>query len=260
MNTNINRLASAINRSVGPVAPRFTKALVVAVDGNVPTQTVSVQLDGDASTQIDSVAFMDSYRCPAVGDVVVAAISGADIFVLGRFAAGDGLLAHSLLSVNSKINLSVPSNFSQLRIYLIGGSVSNPANGFDDVTVQFNGDSGNDYSGHNGWAVNSTTWSVQANPGISYITAGYVQASNAPGNGGGITVIEIPLYSRASLSKQLVFNSHASSGVGAPNNFRFSVGGGIWGNSQGPITSVQLGTAMSPNTFLAGTEIYVFGI
>lgn len=257
---HINRLAAAINNSVGPTAPRFTKALVVAVDGNVPTQTISVQLDGDTSAQIDSVAFMDSYRCPAVGDVVVAAISGADIFVLGRFAAGDGLLAHSLLSVDSKINLSVPSNYSQLRIYLLGGSVSNPANGFDDVTLQFNSDSGNDYSGHNAWAVNGTVWNVQSNAAISYITAGYVQAAAAPGAGGGVTVIEIPLYGRSSVSKQVVFNSHASSGVGVPNNFRFTVGGGIWGNSQGPIASIQLGTATSPNTFKAGTEIYVYGI
>lgn len=261
---NMRNLSRALQKGrggTGSSGVRFTKGYVAAIDGNNPTQTVSIYIDGDTSTLIPGVTFADSYHNPMVGDVVIAVKQGADVLILDRYTVGGGCLVHTLLGVNSTILVNVPpSNYNHLRVYFVGGSVSTTGNGFDDLIVQFNGDTGNNYSRHYGFAVNSTSWTVGSAAAGAFIIAGHVQSAHVPGSGGGFSVMEIPMYQRASLSKQLTFHTHASSGIGAPNNFQFGTGGGIWGNSTAAITSILIGSATSPGTLEAGSEVYVYGV
>lgn len=258
---DIRQLARVIQGSKAPSVPRFTKGYVAALDGNVPTQTVSIYIDGDTSTLISGVTFGNCYKYPMVGDTVIVARQGADTLILDKYTAGGDCLAHVLLGADSAVFISIPANnYSHLKLYVVGGCVGGNSNGFNDLTLQFNADSGSDYSRHFGYALNSGTWAVSSVPSTTYVTGGFLPASLPPATAGGFCVIDIPFYQRASLSKQITFESHASSGIGAPNNFQFGTGGGIWGNSQGAITSILLATSGSPSTLTAGSEVYVFGV
>jgi hypothetical protein len=158
---------------------------------------------------------------------------------------------------------SIPNTFNHLRIYLAAVSNDSGGVGFSDVGIQFNNDTSTDYSYHFMYLLNSTT--VQSSS-VAAVTAGH--AGFVP-NGGlnptsssgvGIVVIEIPFYSLASFSKNVTWESHASSGVGAPNNFQTGQGGAIWGNNTAAISTIKLSPANSPNTFTTGSRAFLYGL
>lgn len=158
---------------------------------------------------------------------------------------------------------SIPSTFSHLKIYLTAVSNDSGGVGFSDVGVQFNSDTSTDYSYHFIFTLDSSTLQTANIAAVSAIHAGFV--TNGGGNptsvaGVGHTVIDIPFYAVGSLSKNVTWISHSSSGIGAPNNFQVGSGGGVWGNNTAAISTIKLSAANAPNTFAAGSRASLYGI
>lgn len=174
------------------------------------------------------------------------------------------LIASQVLGASGTITFSsIPGTFNQLRIYLSGVTNDTGGVGFSDLAIQFNNDTSTDYSYHAIYTLNSTTVTGSSAAAQTSIHCGFLTngGGNPTSNAGiGICVIEIPAYAVASLSKNVTWSSHASSGVGAPNNFQTGSGGGIWGNNQAAITTIKLSAANAPNTFTAGTRAYLYGV
>jgi len=151
---------------------------------------------------------------------------------------------------------SIPSTFSKLIIDIYAVSNDGGGNGFSDILMQYNGDTNNHYSYQFITMVNSTSVVGIAVAAVAGTRAGFTcngGANPTTNPGVGYSRIEIGGYSIASLSKHHVFNSHASSGVGSPNNHQEGSGGGTWGNNTGVISSILLSAANSPGTFAAGS-------
>lgn len=174
------------------------------------------------------------------------------------------LIASTVLGASGTITFSsIPSTFSHLKIYVAAVSNDTGGNGFSDLAIQFNNDTASDYSYHFVTMVNSTTVSGISSAGATSAHCGFVTNGglNPTSSAGvGISVIELPFYSLASFSKQLTYASHASSGIGAPNNFQTGSGGGIWGNNTAAISTIKLSPVNAPNTFATGSRAFLYGI
>lgn len=81
MRSQTQSLAEALIPQTQPGAI-LVKGKVVAWSTGFPP-TVTIQLGGDASSQIAAVRYVDSYT-PVVGDTVIIAKQGAEILVLGK--------------------------------------------------------------------------------------------------------------------------------------------------------------------------------
>lgn len=167
------------------------------------------------------------------------------------------------LSSPGTFNFSVPSGFNHLYLKLAAGSSDTGGNGFSDVAMQFNADTGANYDWRFIYVVNSTTVQFIATASATNMHVGAVP------NGGGsiqgsslIGDVEywINFYGVANMTKSVKFHSNAGSGVGAPNNNHTAIGGAIWGNNKPAITSILLMPATSPNTFSAGSMATLYGI
>lgn len=66
-----------------PVSASFLKGVVTAVSLTGSPPTLSLHLAGDTTVTVASVRFIDSYT-PVVGDTVLVAKQGSDIFALGQ--------------------------------------------------------------------------------------------------------------------------------------------------------------------------------
>jgi len=174
------------------------------------------------------------------------------------------LISSQVLASSGTITFSsIPNTFSHLRLYILGVSTDSGGLGFSDVALQFNSDTSTDYSYHFIYALNSTTVSASSAAAVSSLHVGFVPnggVNPTTGSGVGTCVVEVPFYSIASLSKQATFQSHASSGIGAPNNFQAGTGGGIWGNNTAVISTIKVSPANAPNTFAAGSRAFLYGI
>lgn len=161
---------------------------------------------------------------------------------------------------------SIPTTFSKLVIDLAVTSNDTGGNGFSNIQLQFNGDTANDYSFQNIAMVNNTTVAGSSSAAVAVGYAGFATNGGVNpliGEGVGQSIIEIPFYSVANLAKHFVFRSHASSGVGSPNNFFYGSGGGTWATGAGTtpaITSIKLFPSASPFTFAAGSSAKLYGI
>lgn len=174
------------------------------------------------------------------------------------------LISSQTLGASGAITFSsIPSTFTHLRVYLAGASNDTGGVGFSDLGLQFNSDTSTDYSYHFIYALNSSTVQFAVGAAVTAIHAGFITnggVNPTSGGGAGISVIEIPFYSVASFSKNVTWNSHASSGVGTPNNHQEGMGGGIWGNNTAAISTIKLSPINAPNTFTAGTRASLYGI
>lgn len=174
------------------------------------------------------------------------------------------LIASQTLSASGTFTFSsIPGTFSHLKLYIAAVSNDTGGLGFSDIALQFNNDVATDYSYHFVYMINSATVSGSVAAAVTAAHCGF--ATNGGVNpttsaGIGITVVEIPFYTVASESKQFTYVSHASSGVGTPNNFQTGSGGGIWGNNPGAITTIKVSPSNAPNTFAAGSQASLYGI
>lgn len=159
---------------------------------------------------------------------------------------------------------SIPQYFKHLKIVLlgVGDDTSAGGNGFNDIGLQFNGVTTNAYSYHFSYTVNGGAWSNAAGNVVSSIHAGFVPTQTGdPTASAGVGASTIMIYNYASsMTKPLTFDSHASSGVGPPNNIQYGVGGGEWGNNPPAITSILVQVLRPTNTFTQGSYCVAYGI
>lgn len=174
------------------------------------------------------------------------------------------LISSQVLAASGTFTFSsIPSSFNHLRIYITGVSNDTGGNGFSDIGIQFNSDTAAEYSYHSIFTVNSTSVvSASGNavypPHCGTVCNGGVNPTT--GAGVGSSVIDIPSYAVASMTKTYTFITHATSGVGAPNNAAVGSGGGIWGNNKAAISTIVLFPANAPSTFAPGSRAYLYGI
>ena len=168
-----------------------------------------------------------------------------------------------VLASPGTFNFSVPAGFNHLHLKLAAASSDTGGNGFSDVALQFNGDTGSDYSWRFFYAVNSSTVQFINQTATTNIHAGTVANGGGDVQGNslvGDVDIWINFYGVTNMTKGVKFQSNAASGVGSPNNFHEAHGGGIWGNNKAAVTSLLLQPSNSPNTFTAGSMCTLYGI
>lgn len=154
---------------------------------------------------------------------------------------------------------SIPQYFKSLKIIIsaAGTDASSGANGFNDIGLQFNGDTGANYSFHFSYILNGSGPS-QAGTNLSHAAhCGFVPV--VPAAQASTTEILISNYTSTTNQKTLVFNSFAMSGVGSPNNNQVGSGGAIW-SGLGAITSILLYVPVTTNTFTQNSYCAAYGI
>lgn len=252
----LRELASLLAPSSNPNRLRLAKGYIQTVDGNAPTKTVSLYIDGDTTALIQGVPFLSAYATPAVGDVVVVAIQGSDILVLDKVSGATvpggwvKVGTYTPSGVNA-FDVPVPSGFNNLQIRYLANSTT--ANLFNNLNMQFNGDTGANYS----------AWQKLNNAGVdnngrtgagNSLTAGFVWAhgtTTRPGSG----TIDINGYSSTTLMKTAVGTGVTDDGSAAGVLGTF---GGEWTNASA-ITTIHIFLSNSA-LFNTGSRFDVYAI
>lgn len=242
-------------------------ALTDAPNAQTMIQAIAAQIDSFVMPKYASAAAQSAANpTPADGDNWYRTDLSQGYQYRGAFgvtlpdADSYGYLGEVLLgSTTTTIFLSaIPQTYQHLRLVLVGRSAAaSGGNGFDEVYIRFNADSGSNYSSHNVILVDETT---SISPSASVLDATNAPRIGAITNGSagsGSIVIDIPVYSNTVWQKQYTGTFHASSGVGAPNNKYHGVAGGIW-SSTNAITTIALSTA-SGSGFISGTIAHLYG-
>lgn len=141
---------------------------------------------------------------------------------------------------------SISGGFTSLRLAISGQSSTGSS--FDTLTVNFNGDTGNNY----GWSFTSNG-ADSLNTGEPYGYGGYMgsQGASYPG----YSIIEIPGYSGSAFFKMADVNSGVRVVSGNPFTFKGQID---WANTA-PITSIVL-ALLSASNFEPGTVATLYGV
>jgi hypothetical protein len=153
---------------------------------------------------------------------------------------------------------SIPAGYRGLR--LIGGPVRGTAAASNSqLYIQFNGDTGNNYT----WTLNLVTGGGTNAPQssgnsakVARIVPGYVSADSAPAGAASSFVIDIPGYDSASFWKALTALAQIWNATGASLDFDTIVGGGNW-QSTAAITDIKVFTSSGDN-FKTGTAVALY--
>lgn len=114
------------------------------------------------------------------------------------------------------------------------------------IAMQFNSDTGNNYSWNVSQNANATSWTNGYNSGISAMVLTLPDATKHP-------YITMNIINIASGEKQYTTTISASTGTNAGS---YTVGNGSWNNTSQQITSIQIGCV---STCPVGTRIAVYG-
>lgn len=252
----LRELASLLAPSSNPNRLRLAKGHIQAIDGNTPTKTVSLYIDGDTTALVQGVPFLSAYATPAVGDVVVVAIQGSDILVLDKVSGATvpggwvKVGTYTPSGVNF-LDIPIPSGFSDLEIRWVANS-SGAAN-WNNLSAQLNGDQAANYSSwqklNNSGADNNGASTATSLP-VGFVWAH--STTTKPGAG----VISINGYSGSTLQK-LVYGT-AFTNDGSSTTAALGLAGGEWLNTAA-ITSIRLILANSA-TFNTGSRFNVYAI
>lgn len=150
---------------------------------------------------------------------------------------------------------SIPSTpYNSLRIEV--QARGDGASAIDNVEIQFNGDTGNNYDVQS-FLGNNTKTSANSSVAVSAGQTGVMPAANASlANAAGTFVIEIPNYANTSFNKA-GFATTVSTDSTKGNNF-VGLRGFAW-RSTVAITSIKLFPQTSTN-FVAGTHATLYGV
>lgn len=149
---------------------------------------------------------------------------------------------------------SIPATFSALRLIGFGRS-SKAGNASDDLTVQFNTDTGANYDYQLEITTSTTANGFQATGQTSGIVAELTAAGAAANYGDGFDIL-IPGYANTTFYK--TFQSHYAvhaNGAGAGNFYNNTITG-AW-KSTAAINEIQLVTGSS---WVAGSQVRLYGI
>jgi hypothetical protein len=162
----------------------------------------------------------------------------------------------TLTGSQSNITLSsIPSTYTDLELH-ISSRFNNSAD-FDIVNLQFNSDSGSNYSsnltiqGYNGSA------STNAPSAKTVINLGYAPAANATSSTFGSMKIYIPGYAQTTTKKSISADSVMENN--SSSAYVLWLTGSIWQTSSSAIDTITL-TCNSGASFVSGTSVYLYGI
>jgi len=170
--------------------------------------------------------------------------------------APPGFINQIVVSGSTTTNITfsaIPGTYSSLHIGCQG--LSNDAASSDFVTVQFNGDTGTNYSysyiagGHS--ALSSSFSNATAAPAVSAISSSVVSATRASQ-----FTLDVINYAGTTFTKSYQgFGGALGSSAGNIDAFNTN---GSW-NSTAAITSIKLALATGPD-FVAGTTCSLYGL
>ena len=134
----VRSLASALTPTDPTVYAEVVKGTLTAFTTSTLPPMCSVQLQGDTSTTIDNVRFIDSYM-PVVGDTVLIVKQGSELFVLGQMtenktASQSGWQTASLSTTWNNSTGAVPVLYRKVfdngswKVQLQGRAIRNGSN------------------------------------------------------------------------------------------------------------------------------------
>lgn len=145
---------------------------------------------------------------------------------LGSVTVGAGGVASVTFS-------SIPSGYKHLQIRLI--SRSNRADSNDQIGIQFNGDTANNYGSHGMWGNGSSVTTAQLNYPASAVTLPWTSGNNNTSGVFGVSVIDVLDYGNSSKYKTV----RGLSGYDNNGSGLVALGSGLW-SSTAVVTSVTV--------------------
>lgn len=173
--------------------------------------------------------------------------SGSGLTLIGKSTAASSVASLSVTGI--------PSTYSALQIVVSGRSTASA--GSEDMLVQFNGDTGSNYSNQ---LTQSFAGTVQ---GVEVLTTtaahiGSFTAATAPGNRAGVTTAFIPNYASTTFDKAGTGSSMVPYNTGSSGNF-LQIWGFVWFPST-PAAISSISIAAASGNLVAGSYIAVYGL
>jgi hypothetical protein len=149
---------------------------------------------------------------------------------------------------------SISGAHNDLLLVLIGRAAYSAVT--DSVMLRFNNDSGSNYGTQQINAAGSPPSGFEQSSD-NKISPGSVPASSAAAGWFGLIEMLIPGYASTTWNKTVTFNGSYAAGL-ASGYKQVTVGIGAWNNTAA-ITRVQLLINDSPNTFVVGSQLRIYG-
>jgi hypothetical protein len=151
--------------------------------------------------------------------------------------------------------VGIPSGYKHLQIRYIS-RCSRVDNG-DSLGIQFNGDTGANYSRHYLDGNNSVMY-AGASTSQNYCNCGYQAAANNTANSFGAGIMDILDYSSTSKAKTIRFLGGVEDNTAAAGNIAFR--SGLWYATPAAITSIKLIATGGTQNFVQYSSFALYGV
>lgn len=213
----LRALAGAINgaNASGP-SSQIMKGVVVSVNLTGSPPTINCNMNGDSSTLVSGIIFLDSYT-PFVGDVVVCIEQGNTIFAVGQAANGGTSAANGWIS--SSTNPAIT----------LGSGTTSGANGGGPIEARLRMESGSlkvEMQGTAGWTGSGVIFTLPA--GYHPSVRRPLSAACSGSSGSGAVIVQVSVETNGTIIPYVNGNTGTSSGTTGSSG----VSGGISTDSQ----------------------------
>lgn len=174
-----------------------------------------------------------------------------------RSGFGNRALIHDKILTASAASIdlpNIPASFAHLELIVYARGDAGVA--AVTVKLQFNGDTGNNYSAQVFFA-NGTTITGAEDIGVSSMRVGRVPAGTAIANSFGCASVQIPNYAQATNHKA-VTGASASRDSAAAGAMFIEYDGGVWFGTPTAINRIVV--LPSTGNFVAGTRVTLYGL
>lgn len=151
--------------------------------------------------------------------------------------------------------VGIPSGYKHLQIRYIS-RCSRVDNG-DSLGIQFNGDTGANYSRHYLDGNNSVMY-AGASTSQNYCNCGYQAAANNAANSFGAGIMDILDYSSTSKAKTIRFLGGVEDNTAAAGNIAYR--SGLWFATPAAITSIKLLATSGTQNFVQYSSFALYGV